>query len=655
MANQDLSRFILDTNPEKFQAEYQPTLDSQGNPATPPPGCDIPPFINPLINPQEPPPPEINKDCLLPFIPIPVVPQPYIDISIPGIACPDGIEFQSRIIVKNGNEAPKTFITQVTPIGSCGYDFETTLDFNIIVPCAETGITVNATGIKVTIHDPNPGSQNPQGPQTLVPTIVNSKDSCTLSLNGNLDIWLPQFVGFPCPEGFSIDDKEFYVEIDDPNSCGTKKHEFKARRGGAAEIPPAIILAGSKGSIGVSSNDGMSFARVGSLSNTITYYGATNSTIAAVVVGVNDVGGLKAYYARAFNPSGTWTMAELVGYPSRLRAVTSGCERLVAVGDLLGGGSFILWAEDSQEQEAVVWTQASTTGISQHTNLNGIAFGCSNKFVAVGAQGTVIISTDAGLTWKTKVLPDSSYYTFYGVANGGGKFVVVGGSAGAGVIYFTQDCAKTWKKAENIGPSSAFRCVTYDDSNFLAITESGSAFISKDGEHWSPTQNVMAGVSTYSVTGNGNKLFVAGSSLNYGHRWNTETGSGWSSVTVAAGNNAAIYYAAAYRPGNRAGNNNCSFGIYPPLKLKLPYVPCADGMTVSVEAQAAKPEDTSFNINATQLDENGTPQTSQAGSGLTLYFTGDSCNPILKGSIVFPAGGSGGPTTPQQCLVPRWG
>lgn len=93
--NVDLSKVLQDTG--QYQAEYKPAQTTGGSNAPKPSSCVLPTFDDDsiVITPFEK--PIIEKDCLLPLIPEPVIPPPYIDVTDLETPCaPDGFNFRSN-------------------------------------------------------------------------------------------------------------------------------------------------------------------------------------------------------------------------------------------------------------------------------------------------------------------------------------------------------------------------------------------------------------------------------------------------------------------------------------------------------------------------------------------------------------------------------
>ena len=95
MPNADLAKIIQDTG--TFQAAYLPVQNPGGGNATKPSECNIPAFDDTPINPDVITPVDILKDCIIDFIPVPIVPTPYFNVDDVTNPCPSGFTFDSTI------------------------------------------------------------------------------------------------------------------------------------------------------------------------------------------------------------------------------------------------------------------------------------------------------------------------------------------------------------------------------------------------------------------------------------------------------------------------------------------------------------------------------------------------------------------------------
>ena len=153
--------------------------------------------------------------------------------------------------------------------------------------------------------------------------------------------------------------------------------------------------------------------------------------------------------------------------------------------------------------DGVVWTSnTSGSGVDVY-HLNGIAFGNpfgNGIFVAVGVSGTILTSSDNGVSWIKRT--SGTRHFLYGITYGDSIFVAVGESD----TILTSPDGINWTERFS-GSFYELDGVTYGDSTFVAVGESGRIFTSTNGENWyledSGTDMCLTGVAY------GNGTFVA--------------------------------------------------------------------------------------------------------------------------------------------------
>ena len=167
----------------------------------------------------------------------------------------------------------------------------------------------------------------------------------------------------------------------------------------------------------------------------------------------------------------------------------------------------------------VNWTSATYIPSSTPT-LYGVAYG-NGRYVAVGAGGTVLTSDAYGTTWATAIAASSPLptYDLKGVAYGSGvgtsgpgtnttgTFVAVGVN---GTMVTSTDGGLTWgvPTTSPIPAGTQINAVTYG-SQFVAVADDGSIYNSTDGVNWtqvvSPNSThpyaVVHGLYDYSAVG----------------------------------------------------------------------------------------------------------------------------------------------------------
>lgn len=162
--------------------------------------------------------------------------------------------------------------------------------------------------------------------------------------------------------------------------------------------------------------------------------------------------------------STTWVAATAITPTSALNALAINAGTYVAVGD-----SGEIYTNTSSGVTEAWTTQTSGTA----NNLYGVAF-VNDRFIAVGASGTLLTSTD-GISWTTQTSNTSN--TLRQVAFGANNYVAVGD---AGAVVSSTD-ATSWI-AQSIPTTESFRAITYGpDLQFIAVGTTGTLAYSLTG------------------------------------------------------------------------------------------------------------------------------------------------------------------------------
>ncbi len=125
-------------------------------------------------------------------------------------------------------------------------------------------------------------------------------------------------------------------------------------------------------------------------------------------------------------------------------------------------------------------------------NLRGVSVVAPTTIWATGSKGTVLLSADAGASWKKIAIPDGDALDFRGVqAFGAGvAYVMSSGEGGKSRIYKTSDEGHTWVP-QYTGKDHAFfldALACRDATHCFALSDPvGGKFLllaTEDGRHW---------------------------------------------------------------------------------------------------------------------------------------------------------------------------
>lgn len=228
---------------------------------------------------------------------------------------------------------------------------------------------------------------------------------------------------------------------------------------GAASATLTItgVQANDAGSYDVVVTD-MSTGSVTSAAATLTLRG--QGTTGSQLVAVGAAGTILT------SPEGRDWTSRASGTNLRLRAAAASGNLFVAVGE---AGTILT------SPTGATWT-ARSSGTPQ--TLRGVAASPS-RFVAVGGYSAAAVLTSAdGLSWSAATLPPGGG-ELRAVAWGNGVFVAVG----AGGTVLTSTDGATWV-AQNADTSARLDAVMWTGSQFYAVTEFGQKLVSADGSAW---------------------------------------------------------------------------------------------------------------------------------------------------------------------------
>lgn len=169
--------------------------------------------------------------------------------------------------------------------------------------------------------------------------------------------------------------------------------------------------------------------------------------------------------------------------------------------------------------DGVTWTRRSWTYGSESQLADVAASGTS--LTAVGMNGAVITSSDAGVTWSSETLPAGANVTqAFGVAgNGSSRIIVAKDNSGAGIIL--RNTGSGWTQVGSAWANFAPRDVIWTGSMFLAVGgdsynygANAVVLTSSDGSSWTrvvlPVEGAPAGYVLRDVAWTGSVLVAVG-------------------------------------------------------------------------------------------------------------------------------------------------
>jgi uncharacterized delta-60 repeat protein len=147
----------------------------------------------------------------------------------------------------------------------------------------------------------------------------------------------------------------------------------------------------------------------------------------------------------------------------------------------------------------------------------------NDSFLALGPDGAIRLSTDGGTNWQSPTYSPSNA-DLHAAAGNGNTWVAVGGTAGNGVVLFSNN-GSAWTGVSGIG-TNILHGVAYGKGTFVAVGENGATWASTNGQNW------LRGTNTYTNTlyavAFGNNTFVAVGGE--GRILNSASGTSWTNV-----------------------------------------------------------------------------------------------------------------------------
>lgn len=230
------------------------------------------------------------------------------------------------------------------------------------------------------------------------------------------------------------------------------------------------------------------------------------------------------------NLSGPWVRNPLVLVSGTLRAVTFTGSSFIA------SGSFgtLLRSTDN----GVTWTAGGSDSVSFGDVWVSLASNGTRHVAVKNSFGSIATSTD-GLTWRIVTNFAVDLQNFNGVSYVNGQFVAVGGG---GMIFTSADGLAWTQRSSNPLGLGDFNAVAAGNSGFVAVGVNGQIASSPDGQTWTKRDSGAAGALTGVVFG-GSKYIAVN---NFGIVHSSTNGADWINLGFGGTPNAIAYDGTQY-------------------------------------------------------------------------------------------------------------
>ena len=289
-----------------------------------------------------------------------------------------------------------------------------------------------------------------------------------------------------------------------------------------------FVAAGTRSAI-FTSADGVTWAPRAAVVPTFSDYLPVDIRGLAVGGGTYIAVTLDGIYTTT-NLSGPWTRNPLVLRNATLRAVTFTGSSFIA------SGSFgtLLRSTDN----GVTWTAGGSDSVSFGDVWVSLASNGTRHVAVKDSLGSIATSTD-GLTWRIVTNFPVDLQIFNGVNFINGQFIAVGSG---GMIFTSADGLAWTQRSSNPLGLGDFNAVAAGTSGFVAVGVNGQIASSPDGQTWTKRDSGSAGVLTGVVFG-GSKYVAVNSTSGVVH--SSTNGADWTNVVVT-GLNAVAYDSSQY-------------------------------------------------------------------------------------------------------------
>ena len=275
-------------------------------------------------------------------------------------------------------------------------------------------------------------------------------------------------------------DRTYYVSV---NPVSVDGYENASITDIKSVIPSStlFVAVGENGKVYKTTN-GTSWSSITNLPSSYTYYCACYCNRKLVTIGYYSNYSLtNSYYSTDFS---SWT--EMTGLSNTLFNCVC-----------YGNGKYVCAAQYGYiyiSSNGTSWYQSEYSNGYVNFNIYGIAFG-NNVFVCVGSDYKAFYSYNADSWYPCIGFDSNTNNSLYNVRFVKDRFIAVAYQQ----AYYSFD-GIFWRNMSGLYDSSTIRDVTYGNSRFICVGDSGYSYYSTDGLHWDRMTGLSSSSDYFSVT-----------------------------------------------------------------------------------------------------------------------------------------------------------
>lgn len=244
-----------------------------------------------------------------------------------------------------------------------------------------------------------------------------------------------------------------------------------------------------------------------------------------------------------------WSPIDPIAGPGRAHAVAFGdAAHVIALVD----GAHIAYSTDA----GLNWSPAAIEGTLPYDSLSDVAMNASGVGLAVGRDGQLLRSTDAGQHWAPVPTPNGLRVNLQRVTFASGTVAFAAGEFGRLLRSNDSGASWGWLMPFDFGTDQGFSDLKFSSpTEGVAVTLSGRVFIAQSGGNfwmesgesgitalaYSPSQSILAVGISGNVKRSDNQGWDWQNLVDYPWTWETDLAFGSSSIGIAAHRSGAIY------------------------------------------------------------------------------------------------------------------